>query len=150
MILSDIARVHNALWPKSLELVGLHVEASDLSADISANGCCYHPGWVRFRSSVHWTLELDPNDALAHGPLLAAEWLEGAISVRIVPHPSMPGALLRVRSWEAADGKPALRQRVQVLARDGKTMNYYIYWQSDEAGATDHRLECFVGFEAKS
>ena len=112
-------------------------------------------GWVRHRSAAYRTDEGKPTGLTeeAMGPAIAGEWAQAAVgvSVHLRQDPDNPGRLAR---WEYTERllaagealregeRPALRQRITVMARSSKRVSfeladrqpvivYHVFWGAD-------------------
>ena len=142
-------------WPR-LALVAITVNATRaLEPNQAFRAGEPAAGWVRRRSAAYRTDEGKPagmsDDAM--GPAIAGEWqLAGrSASVHLRQDPENPGRLAR---WEYAerplglnealrdDERPALRQRIKVMARTAGTVSlvlgdeqpvivYHVFWGAD-------------------
>lgn len=121
-------------------------------------------GWARFRSELGWT-DHPPPCFEQSGPPIMAEWLDGGISYRLTPAPSVAGQALVVsacaRSLDPLDPndclregeEPGLRQRLEILADPRVTpfthIAYEVCWglpSNDSSSAMRRLFDRFAGF----
>lgn len=121
-------------------------------------------GWARFRSELGWTGHPPPCFEQS-GPPIMAEWLDGGISYRLTPAPSVAGQALVVSACARSldpddclrDGEaPGLCQRLEVLA-DSRVapfthIAYEVCWglpSNDSSSAMRRLFDRFAGFITK-
>jgi len=147
----ELAKAYGCLSPTSgfakvaLDLVQLEIaDPKSIGFEEDPGDYCGQSGWVRFRSQ--WSLTATLKRGHDHGRAIAAEWWDGSSSHRISPHPSIAGHSL-IATCSEGSGKVMLRQKVQLLPREGEEpLLYGIYWTIGDDGLLARAFHGFCGF----